>query len=126
MEEREIDYINVVPFIDIMLVLLTIVLVTATFIVQGSIPIKLPTSKYAAVKNIRSFQIIIDERGDLFFERRKVSLEELEEIVKNLDKTSQVSIFADKSSKVQSLIAVLDILKKYQIEKATIKTEIIR
>lgn len=126
MEEREIDYINVVPFIDIMLVLLTIVLVTATFIVQGSIPIKLPTSKYAAVKNIRSFQIVIDERGDLFFERRKVSLEELEEIVKNLDNTSQVSIFADKSSKVQSLIAVLDILKKYQIEKATIKTEIIR
>ncbi|MCD6489239.1 MAG: biopolymer transporter ExbD [Thermodesulfobacterium sp.] len=126
MEEKEFDYINVIPLVDIMLVLLTIVLVTATFIVQGSIPVRLPASKHADVKNIRSFQVTINEKGNIFFERRKVSLEELEEIVKNINKDSYISIFADKSAKVQSLVAVLDILKKHQIEKAVIKTELIR
>jgi len=126
MEEREFDYINVIPLVDIMLVLLTIVLVTATFIVQGSIPVRLPTAKNVEMKNIKSFQINITEKGDVFFEGRKLELSELEEIVKNLDKDTQVSIFADKASKVQSLVSVLDLLKKYEIKKVVIKTELIR
>ncbi|MBP1746331.1 MAG: hypothetical protein H6Q54_946, partial [Deltaproteobacteria bacterium] len=32
MEEKEFDYINMIPFIDVMLVLLTIVLMTSTFV----------------------------------------------------------------------------------------------
>lgn len=126
MEEREFDYINVIPLVDIMLVLLTIVLVTATFIVQGSIPVKLPSAKYAESDNIRSFQITINKDGEIYFENRKIMLEEMESIVKNIDKDSHISIFADRSAKVQSLISVLDILKKYNFKKVTIKTEVIR
>jgi len=126
MEEREFDYINVIPLVDIMLVLLTIVLVTATFIVQGSIPVKLPSAKYAESENIRSFQITINKDGEIFFENKKIGLEELESVIKSIDRDSQISIFADKSAKVQSLISVLDILKKYDFKKATIKTELIR
>jgi biopolymer transport protein ExbD len=125
-EEREFDYINVIPLVDIMLVLLTIVLVTATFIIQGSIPIKLPLAKYAESENIRSFQITINKYGEIYFENRKILLEEMESIVKNIDKNSHISIFADESAKVQSLIYVLDILKKYNFKKVTIKTELIR
>ncbi|MBW8468320.1 MAG: biopolymer transporter ExbD [Thiobacillus sp.] len=35
----DIDEINVVPLVDVMLVLLTIVLTTATFVVNGRIPV---------------------------------------------------------------------------------------
>ena len=41
MKEKEFDYINVIPFIDIMLVLLTIILTTSTFIAQGAVPVEL-------------------------------------------------------------------------------------
>ena len=126
MEEREFDYINVIPLVDIMLVLLTIVLVTATFIIQGSIPIKLPLAKYAESENIRSFQITINKDGEIYFENKKIMLEEMESILKNIDKDSHISIFADRSAKVQSLISVLDILKKYNFKKVIIKTEVIR
>jgi biopolymer transport protein ExbD len=126
MEEKEFDYINVIPLVDIMLILLTIVLVTATFIIQGSIPVKLPSAKYAESENIRSFQITINKDGEIFFENKKIGLEELEIVVRNIDKDSQISIYADRSAKVQSLISVLDILKKYDFKKATIKTELIR
>jgi biopolymer transport protein ExbD len=125
-EEREFDYINVIPLVDIMLVLLTIVLVTATFIIQGSIPVKLPSAKYAESENIRSYQITINKDGETFFENKKIGLEELESVVRNIDKDSQISIYADRSAKVQSLISVLDILKKYNFKKVIIKTELIR
>ena len=126
MEEKEFDYINVIPLVDIMLVLLTIVLVTATFIVQGNIPVKLPISSYGEAKEIKSFQITIDKEGNIFFEGRKTDLRALDEITKSLSKNSQVSIFADKSSKVQVLVLVLDILKKHKIERVFIKTELLR
>ena len=37
MEEKEFDYMNVIPLVDVMLVLLTIVLTTSTFIATGVI-----------------------------------------------------------------------------------------
>lgn len=42
MEEKEFDYINMIPLIDVMLVLLTIVLMTSTFIMGGMIRVELP------------------------------------------------------------------------------------
>jgi len=42
MDEKEFDYINVIPLVDVMLVLLTIVLMTSTFIATGTLPVELP------------------------------------------------------------------------------------
>ena len=42
---KRMDNINIVPFIDIMLVLLVIVLTSATFIAQGKIPIAIPKAQ---------------------------------------------------------------------------------
>jgi len=126
MEEKEFNYINVIPLVDIMLVLLTIVLVTATFIVQGSIPVNLPQAKHSETSTFKSYQLTITKQGELFFEGRKISLEDLEEIAKTLREDPQITIFSDKEAKVQSLIEVLDILKKNDIKKVAIRTEIIR
>ena len=56
---KRFDSINVIPFIDIMLVLLVMVLTTATFIRQGIINVDLPTTKGATKKqnnkNYRSY-----------------------------------------------------------------------
>ncbi len=38
MEEKSFDYMNVIPLVDVMLVLLTIVLTTSSFVVSGVIP----------------------------------------------------------------------------------------
>ncbi len=124
MEEKEFDYINVIPLVDIMLVLLTIVLVTATFIVQGSIPVSLPQSKYAETKNIKAYQITLTKTGEIYFENRKLDLNGLDQVVASLDKESQISIFADKSAKIQKLVEILDILKKHQLKRVFIKTEL--
>lgn len=48
--QKKFDQINVIPFIDIMLVLLVMVLTTATFIKQGVIPVDLPEASSAEKK----------------------------------------------------------------------------
>ena len=45
---QEFSEINVIPLVDVMLVLLTIVLSTATFVVNGKIPVDLPQARNAA------------------------------------------------------------------------------
>ena len=45
--DRELDQINVIPLVDVMLVLLVIVLTTATFITTGQIPVNLAKAKEA-------------------------------------------------------------------------------
>lgn len=65
MEEREFKDINVIPLVDIMLVLLTIVLITATFVVQGSIPVQLPTAKSQESKQLKGIEIVITKDGNI-------------------------------------------------------------
>ncbi|WPM32074.1 biopolymer transporter ExbD [Hydrogenobacter sp. T-2] len=124
MEEKEFSSMNVIPLVDIMLVLLTIVLITATFVVQGSIPVNLPKASQKQEEAIRSFEIVLTKEGRFFFEGREVSLRELEEILKNLDPSARISIAGDKDANLQSLVSLLELLKKYQFERVSIRTEV--
>ncbi|OIG04229.1 biopolymer transporter ExbD, partial [Acinetobacter baumannii] len=92
MEEKEFSSINVIPLVDIMLVLLTIVLITDTFVVQGSIPVNLPKASQKQEEAVRSIEIVLTKEGRLFFEGKEVSLRELEEKLKNLDPSIRISI----------------------------------
>ena len=61
MKLKKYDSINVIPFIDVLLVLLAIVLLTSTFITRGIIPISLPNASNA--DNIKvNKEIIIKEQ----------------------------------------------------------------
>jgi biopolymer transport protein ExbD len=58
---RELNQINVIPLVDVMLVLLVIVLTTAIFINAGQIPVNLAK---AAVVNERKDRAVSDEQFD--------------------------------------------------------------
>ena len=124
MEEKEFSSMNVIPLVDIMLVLLTIMLITATFVVQGSIPVNLPKASQKQEEVIRNLEIVLTKEGRLFFEGREVSLKELEEILKNLDPSARISIAGDKDANLQSLVSLLELLKKYKFERVSIRTEV--
>ncbi len=114
MEEKEFDYINVIPLVDIMLVLLTIVLTTATFIAQGKIAVNLPSAKSAEKlrKEFKSVEITIKPPRTIFLDGVKVSLEELEEKLKGYPRDVRISIMADRTVKVATFIQVLDVLNE--------------
>ncbi|MEZ0360955.1 MAG: biopolymer transporter ExbD [Hydrogenobacter sp.] len=124
MEEREFKDINVIPLVDIMLVLLTIVLITATFVVQGSIPVQLPTAKSQESKQLKGIEIVITKDGNILFEGKKLDLDEFERILSGMSRDTNIKLLADKDASVQSLVSVLDVLKRLNFAKVSIRTEI--
>jgi len=123
-QRKRFDEINVIPFIDIMLVLLVMVLTTATFIKQGIIPIDLPEAKAAEKEKIeKEITVYVNAKGEMFFEKEKVDLKQLEEKLATLSKEQTVVLRSDKESKFQDFVSVMDILKRLKHEQLYIITK---
>lgn len=119
------DKINVVPFIDIVLVLLVIVLTTATFISQKHIDIDIPTTSSAtASKAKKSISISIDDKGKYFYEKKEISKEALKEKLLKLDnKKDNISLATDSKTAFEDFIYVIDILKSKKFENISVLTK---
>lgn len=121
---RRFDQINVIPFIDIMLVLLVMVLTTATFIKQGIIPVDLPHAKASKHEDMKKeVSIYVNASSEIFFEKEKVDLKTLQEKLSAIDKEQTVVLKSDKESKFQDFVSVMDILKKLGHEQLYIVTK---
>ena len=121
---KKFDQINVIPFIDIMLVLLVMVLTTATFIKQGVIPVDLPEAKASKKENVKKeVTVYVNAKGELFFEKEKVDLQTLEQKLSTLSKEQTVVLRSDKESRFQDFVSVMDILKRLHHEQLYIVTK---
>lgn len=122
--KKRFDEINVIPFIDIMLVLLVMVLTTATFIKQGVIPVDLPQAKTSAKEELNNeVTVYVNEKGEMFFEKELVTTKVLEEKLSQITKKQTVILKSDKKSKFQDFVSVMDILKKLGHEQLYIVTK---
>lgn len=119
------DGLNIVPFIDIMLVLLAIVLSISTFIAQGKIKVNLPKSQNA-VKSSEEVKITIkvDKESNIFINDEIINDENVSNYVSKIDKEALVILKSDKDSKFESFIKVIDALKSNKHENFAIVTEI--
>lgn len=123
-QRKRFDEINVIPFIDIMLVLLVMVLTTATFIKQGVIPVNLPEAKTADKEEIKNeVTIYVNDEGKIFLEKEELTLLVLEEKLSQVHKTQTVILRSDKESKFQDFVSVMDILKRLGHEQLYIVTK---
>lgn len=123
MDEKEFDYLNVIPLVDVMLVLLTIVLTTSTFIARGVIPIELPKAAHSNAAEMKTLTVEIDARGTVFFNAAAVSLPLLKERLQSLNRTTPVLIKADRGIPLQGFIDVLDLVKGSGFTRVSIQTE---
>ncbi len=121
---KRFDQINVIPFLDIMLVLLAIVLTTATFISQGRLDINVPkASSHQPVKEIERIDLAIDQDLIIYFQQNPVSIGELEHHIDDLDRQSKISFRVDQLVPFQNFVEVLDLLKQQDFEKLSIITQ---
>jgi len=121
---KKFDEINVIPFIDIMLVLLVMVLTTATFIKQGIIPIDLPKAESSKpTKPQKEITIYVNSKGEIFLEKEKMELKKLETALSSIPKEQIVVLRSDKESKFQDFVSVMDILKRLKHEQLYIVTK---
>ena len=85
---KKFDEINIIPFIDIMLVLLAIVLVTASFISQGKIQVNVP--KATTTQNVKADDlaklITITADNQFYFNDKPTDKEQLTNEIRTWDK----------------------------------------
>ncbi len=125
MRMKRIDSINVIPFIDIMLVLLVMVLTTATFVKTGLIPVDLPEAKGTAEEHKPSeLKLTIKKDGTLWLgDKEQVSLEQFEQKVVAGGQKMTVVLYSDKEAAFQNFVGVMDVLKRLGHEQLYIVTD---
>lgn len=124
---KPIDSINVIPFIDIMLVMLVMVLTTATFIKTGLIPVDLPEAKGTAAEHKPSeLKLTITKEGTLLLgddKKTPVTLDQFEQKVVEGGKEMTVVLYSDKEAAFQNFVGVMDVLKRLGHEQLYIVTD---
>ena len=114
---KRVEGINVVPLIDIMLVLLTIVLTVSSFIALGKIEISLPQATNFSKVEPKFYEIGIDAEHQFFVNGELTLKEELHVKFESLTKEDSVAICADKMASYEDFIYVIDLLKQKEIVK---------
>ncbi len=124
MRRERFDKMNVVPFIDIVLVLLVIVLATSTFVNNKTIQIDLPSASAKKQEDKKNIIIAIDKEGKYFFNQDELSLDEIKEKLSNLDaKKDTVSLHTDKKTDFHYFVDVIDFMKEKGFENISIVTK---
>lgn len=119
---KKFDEINIIPFIDIMLVLLAIVLITASFISQGKIQVNVPKASTAvAFKSDELAKLVtVTKKGELYFNDKPISQEALESEVNQWDKAQKVTLKIDAEASFQDFVTITDLLSKNDIKNVAI------
>lgn len=107
--DEDIDGINVVPLVDVMLVLLTIVLTTATFIVTGRIPVDLAEAKHAAAARETPLIITLTLHKALYVNDQPVG--DLAASLAGLPRDISVVVRADGHLALQDFVELVDKIK---------------
>ena len=124
MRVKKFDSINVVPFIDIMLVLLVIVLTTATFVAKGFIPVDLSSAQSSEkMEKNKELTITIKQDGSIFFDEQSVNKSEVEEKLSKFKNNTSISLNCDKNAKFENFVYIIDILKKKNYKNLGIITK---
>lgn len=123
MHTKEFDYINVIPLVDVMLVLLTIVLTTSTFIATGSLPVALPQASRGAAATLRSLTLEVEKGGLVYLHSVPIALGDLEQALDATDRETPVLIRADRDLALQVFVDVLEAVKSLGFRKVSIQTE---
>jgi biopolymer transport protein TolR len=126
---RTIAEINMVPFIDVMLVLLIIFMVTAPMITPSMVD--LPSVGKAAKQPDKVIQVVIqkDERLELVSEGKtdSATLTSVASSVKRLvgnDANTAVVISADRNVKYETVVQVMDGLQRASIARVGLSVQL--
>lgn len=121
-----ISSINVTPLVDVMLVLLIIFMVTATFILAPSIKVSLPKAYTGENTPVSSIAIIIKKDGALYLNGKRTTEEIIRAVIPGAlakDPSLQAIIGADKDVLHGEVIHIIDLVRTLGVTKFAINVE---
>jgi len=117
--------INVTPFVDVMLVLLVVFLVTAPMLFRG-IDVRVPRTETRTVQPEERLVLTVTKEGAVFVGEQPITLPRLERLLASLrqrNPKAAVSLRADERAAYGSVVKVMDIVKKAGIDRLGMVTE---
>lgn len=123
MRIKKIEGINVIPFIDIMLVLLAIVLTTASFMVKGSIKIDLPQASAASKKIEKPINITLTQDGKLYINDKESSMQNMIQELQSFAKETTIIINGDANMDYKYFVTTIDNLTESGYTHLSIATK---
>lgn len=119
---KKFDEINIIPFIDIMLVLLAVVLITASFISQGKIQVNVPkaSSTVAFKSDELAKLLVVKENGEIYFNDHPMTKVQIEQEISTWDKDQKVTLKVDAKASFQDFVTLTDLMAKNNIKNVAI------
>ncbi len=124
MDDGVLAEINVIPLVDIVLVLLIIFMLTAPLL-QRTIDVRLPRARSGAIQPEERLIISITAEGVYYFERQPIRLEQLEEYVREqAGRWTQRAVYVRADARVSYayIVRLLDVLRRYGITRIGLVT----
>ncbi len=118
--------INVTPMVDVVLVLLVIMMVSATYIVAQSLKVELPKSATSDEAVTSTFAVTIDKTGKFFFNQQPVTEDELVAKLREAKASGadvNLVVTADAAALHGNVVHVIDLAKREGISKFAINVE---
>lgn len=122
--DRDIDQINVIPLVDVMLVLLVIILTTASFIVTGQVPVDLAEAKEAnEPQHEDPILMTLTADGKLFLGETPIAVERLGEALSPYPKKRLIVLRADRALVLETFVKVVDGIKHQGFPHVSLEVE---
>lgn len=118
--------INVTPMVDVVLVLLIIMMVSATYIVSQSLKVELPKTASSDETVSKTYTVTVTKEGNYFYNDKPVTRERLQKEFRSaLATTKDVNlvITADEDAHHGKVVGVIDLAKVEGITKFAINVE---
>lgn len=126
-EGEGLNDINITPFVDVVLVLLVIFMVTAPAMIKEALKVKLPRTLTSDLSGqSASVAIAITKEGQLLLNGALVSRESLEQELRRYGQSApqtQFLLSADVDSRHGALVEVIDLLKLHRLERFALQVE---
>ena len=125
--KKIISEINVTPFVDVMLVLLIIFMVTAPLLSSG-IKINLPESS-SILRNEKKDPVTVsmNSKGEIFIQKKKFTREQLIQklgLLKKNNKNLKVYIKGDKKLNYGKIMDLMNLINKSGFKKVALVTRL--
>jgi biopolymer transport protein ExbD len=118
--------INVTPMVDVVLVLLIIMMVSATYIVSQSLKVELPKTASSDETVSKTYVVTITKDGQYLFNDKATSKAELPALLRGAkaeNKDVNLVITADEQARHGNVVGVIDLAKVEGITKFAINVE---
>jgi biopolymer transport protein ExbD len=125
-DDGPISSINVTPFVDVVLVLLVIFMVTAPLLMQDSLGIHLPKAGSSDKKLTSKMGVAVTRQGQFLLNGELASPEEVTARVRKAlaaDPETQALISADTDARHGDVVRVIDLIKSAGMNRFAIQIE---